>query len=78
MSSALLPPSDLRDPLDRTPIGDVGWLDSVTDWGTDKICRLARSGVIKGAFKAQPGTRGAMWHFRKAKTLAWLESLETK
>lgn len=56
MSFELVPTSDLKDPLDKTPIGDVEWLDSITDWGTDKICRLARLGIIKGAFKAQPGT----------------------
>jgi hypothetical protein len=59
-------------------IGDMKWLISQTGWTHDKISRLARIGRIKGAFQAQPRTHGSMWCFRKAKTLAWLDSLETK
>ena len=54
------------------------WLMTETGWTHDKISRLCRLRQIKGAFQSQPGTRGSMWHFRKAKTLAWLESLEVK
>jgi hypothetical protein len=59
-------------------IGDMAWLMGQTGWTHDKISRLARIGRIKGAFQAQPRTRGSMWYFRKAKVLAWLESLEVK
>jgi hypothetical protein len=78
MSTDLLPPSDLADPLDKRPIGDMEWMIGVTGWSHDKISRLARLRILKGAFQAQPGKRGAVWHFRKAKTLAWLDSLEVK
>jgi hypothetical protein len=54
------------------------WLIGLTGWSHDKISRLCRLRIIKGAFQAQPGKRGAVWHFRKAKTLAWLDSLENK
>jgi hypothetical protein len=60
------------------PIGNSSWLSSITGWSYYKIGRLCRLKVIKGAFQAQPGKRGAVWNFRKAKTLAWLESLENK
>jgi hypothetical protein len=72
------PTSEFRDPLDKTPIGDVQWLAKLTGWTSDKIARLARQKVIPGAFQAVPGTRGATWSFRKSRTIAWLESLENK
>jgi hypothetical protein len=59
-------------------IGDTAWLMSKTGWNHDKVARFCRLKRIKGAFQAQPGTRGSTWYFRKAKTLAWLESLEVK
>ena len=59
-------------------IGDIKWLMAETGWTYDKIGRLCRLRQIKGAFQTQPGTRGSLWHFRKAKTLTWLESLEGK
>jgi hypothetical protein len=68
--------SELVDPLDRKPIGDVPWLHELTGWGHDKIARLARDGRIPGAFQAYPGRRGAKWSFRKTKVLHWLKSLE--
>jgi hypothetical protein len=66
-----------NEPLTRseTPIGDVAWLVSITGWSHDKVSRLARLKVIKGAFKAEPGKKGSTWNFHKAKTLAWLKSL---
>ena len=64
--------------VDTSPIGDIEWLRKETGWKNSKISRLCRLGVIKGSFQAQPGKRGAMWHFRKSKTMAWLESLEIK
>jgi hypothetical protein len=66
------------DLLKSQPIGDMKWLRTETGWTHDKISRLCRLRQIKGAFQSQPGTRGSMWHFRKAKTLAWLEGLEIK
>jgi hypothetical protein len=59
-------------------IGDTAWLMSLTGWTHDKVARLSRIGQIKGAFQAQPNTRGSCWFFRKATTLAWLQSLEVK
>jgi hypothetical protein len=63
---------------DTSVVGDIRWLRSITGWSTFKISRLCRIKQIKGAFQSQPRTRGSMWCFRKAKTLAWLESLEVK
>jgi len=68
----------LADPLDKTPIGDVAWLKSITGWSHDKIARLCRMREIPGAFKALPKQKGCTWNFRKAKTLSWLERLEAK
>jgi hypothetical protein len=62
----------------ETAVGDMRWLQGITGWSSFKISRLCRIKQIKGAFQSQPGTRGSMWCFRKAKTLAWLDSLETK
>jgi len=62
----------------ESAIGDMAWLMGQTGWTHDKISRLARIRQIPGAFQAQPRTRGSEWNFRKAKTLAWLESLEVK
>jgi hypothetical protein len=62
----------------ESSIGDMKWLMTETGWTHDKISRLCRLRQIKGAFQSQPGTRGSMWHFRKAKTLGWLEGLEVK
>ena len=70
------PVSDLYDPLDRVPIGDTKWLSEKTGWAPDKIARLCRRKAIPGSFQAVPGARGACWSFRKAKVIAWLESLE--
>jgi hypothetical protein len=70
--------SDLYDPLDMRPVGDIAWLQSLTGWTHDKIARLCRLRLVPGAFQAVPGRRGAVWNFRKAKTLAWLDKLETK
>ncbi len=64
-------------PAER-PIGDVQWLCSLTGWSHDKVSRLARLKVIKGAFKAQPKDKGSTWNFHKAQTLAWLKSLGNK
>jgi hypothetical protein len=61
-----------------SPVGDVRWLQGITGWSSFKISRLCRIKQIKGAFQSQPGTRGSMWCFKKAKTQAWLDSLETK
>jgi hypothetical protein len=72
-----LAPGD-SDVLKSQPIGDMKWLMTETGWTHDKISRLCRLRQIRGAFQSQPGTRGSMWHFRKAKTLAWLEGLEVK
>jgi hypothetical protein len=63
---------------DAMPIGDIEWLRGVTGWSAFKISRLCRIKAIRGAFQAQPGVRGSMWQFRKAKTLEWLEGLEVK
>jgi hypothetical protein len=60
---------------DEAPIGDVAWLVSITGWSHDKVARLCRLKLIKGAFKVQPKERGSTWHFHKAKTLAWLNRL---
>jgi hypothetical protein len=70
--------SVLADPLDKRPIGGMVWMMDTSGWTDDKIARLGRLKLIPGAFQAQPGKRGAKWSFRKAKVLAWLESLETK
>jgi hypothetical protein len=69
--------SDLVDPLDRAPIGDMDWFHRLTGWSHDKISRLARQKAIPGAFKALP-SKGSVWCFRKAKVIAWLESREVK
>jgi hypothetical protein len=61
-----------------TAVGDMRWLQGITGWSSYKIGRLCRINQIKGAFQSQPRTRGSMWCFKKAKTLAWLESLENK
>jgi hypothetical protein len=55
--------------------GDINWLISITGWSHDKIARLARQRIIKGAFKAIPGSRGCAWNFRKSRTMEWLDSL---
>ena len=62
----------------ESPIGDMQWFTAYTGWTHDKASRLCRLGRVKGAFQAQPRTRGSMWNFRKAKTIGWLESLEVK
>ena len=62
----------------ETGVGDTAWLMSKTGWTHDKVARLCRLKRIKGAFQAQPGIKGSLWCFRKARTLVWLESLETK
>ena len=62
----------IMDPI----IGDMSWMIGTTGWSHDKVARLARRGIIPGAFKALPGQRGDRRSFRKAKTLAWLNSLE--
>jgi hypothetical protein len=59
-------------------IGDVRWVTGLTNWSHDKVARLRRLKRIKGAFQAQPGTRGSMWLFRKSRTLGWLKSLEVE
>jgi hypothetical protein len=64
--------------LKESGVGDMSWFMSVSGFSHDKAARLCRIGQVSGAFKAQPGKKGAMWHFRKAKTLAWLQSLEVK
>ena len=64
-------------PRDNRPIGDVAWLCDLTGWSHDKVSRLARLKVIKGAFKAQ-ANRGSTWNFHKVQTLAWLKSLGNK
>jgi hypothetical protein len=69
--------SDLVDPLDRRPIGNIAWLSELTGWRPEKISRLAREGVIPGAFKAVE-TKGSVWSFRKAKVIAWLEGRTTR
>jgi hypothetical protein len=51
---------------------------SKTGWNHDKVARLCRLKRVKGAFQAQPKTKGSLWYFRKATTLAWLKSLEVK
>jgi hypothetical protein len=63
---------------DSSAIGDMRWLHGITGWSSFKISRLCRLKQIKGAFQSQPRTRGSMWCFKKAKTLAWLDSLEVK
>jgi hypothetical protein len=68
----------LIDPLEKSPIGDTPWMMSVSGWTKQKIWRLAREGIIKGAFQAQAGIQGSAWNFRKEKTLRWLRSLENK
>jgi hypothetical protein len=59
-------------------VGDTAWMKIQTSWSHDKIARLCRLKRVPGAFQAQKGVRGSMWYFRKARTLAWLESLEVK
>jgi hypothetical protein len=59
-------------------IGDTAWLMSKTGWNHDKVARLCRLKRVPGAFQAQRGIKGSMWHFRKAKTLEWLESIEVR
>jgi hypothetical protein len=58
------------------PIGDTNWLMGETGWTHDKIARLCRLKAIPGSFQALKSTRGSKWHFRKAKTLEWLQGLE--
>jgi hypothetical protein len=62
----------------ESSIGDVRWVMGLTNWSHDKVARLCRLKRIKGAFQAQPGTRGSMWLFRKNRTLGWLKSLEVE
>jgi hypothetical protein len=62
----------------ESPVGDMAWFTDVSGFGHDKSARLARLGIIAGAYQAQSRTRGSKWHFRKAKTLAWLKNLEAK
>jgi hypothetical protein len=69
---------ELLSPEDASAVGNMQWLQSITGWSSYKISRLCRLKQIKGSFQSQPRTRGSMWCFRKSKTLAWLESLETK
>jgi hypothetical protein len=68
----------MNDSSKDTVIGDVRWLTSLTGWSHDKVARLCRQRVIKGAFKAVPGRRGDAWNFKKQKTLAWLDGLEAR
>jgi hypothetical protein len=60
----------------ESPIGDMAWFQQESGFGHDKSCRLARLGLVPGAFQTQRGIRGSKRHFRKAKTLAWLAGLE--
>jgi hypothetical protein len=62
----------------ESPVGDMRWFVDVSGFGHDKSARLCRLGLISGAFQAQSRTRGSKWHFRKARTLKWLASLESK
>jgi hypothetical protein len=66
--------SALVDPLERSPIGDVKWLQNQTGWTDDKIWRLCRLKRIPGAYQASP--RSA-WSFRKEKVLNWLKKIES-
>jgi hypothetical protein len=77
--------SDLNDPkpaesaavaLDTNPVGDMAWFCKESGFSRPKAARLCRIGAVRGAYQAQPGKTGSMWHFRKSKTLAWLESLQ--
>ena len=68
----------IDDPLEASPFGDINWMMRESGWTNDKIARLCRLKLIPGARQAQPGTQGSPWSFRKAKTLSWLRSIETK
>ena len=68
----------VKSPPTESGIGDTAWLMSKTGWNHDKVARLCRLKRVKGAFQAQPKTKGSLWYFRKATTLAWLKSLEVK
>ena len=61
---------------DSNGIGKMDWMIAHTGWSHDKISRLCRLRLIKGAFKSQLGVKGAMWNFHKAKVLEWLDGLE--
>ena len=68
----------IDDPLEASPVGDMAWMVRESGWTIFKIARLGRLKLIPGAFQAQPGVQGSAWNFRRAKTLRWLRSLETK
>lgn len=59
----------------NTTIGDTTWMMELTGWSRRKICRLARKGLIPGAFQLQPGFQRSRWEFNKPRTLRWWEGL---
>jgi hypothetical protein len=63
---------------EKSGVADMTWFTSVSGFTHDKSARLCRLGLVPGAFQSQARTRGSKWHFKKARTLKWLESLEAK
>jgi hypothetical protein len=60
--------------LDRSLTGSVEWVEGITGWSNQKICRLCRGKQIPGAFQARRA-QGSRWRFKKEITRPFLDRL---